>query len=89
MLALLVVEISDSSLRLDRLKAGIYAAAKIPEYWIVNVVDQTVEVYRKPERDSKSKTGYAYGEKEVLKTTDSISPLASSKAIFEVKRFFE
>jgi Uma2 family endonuclease len=48
--ALLVVEVSDTSLKQDRLtKRGIYAAAGIPEYWIVNVRDDCVEVRRRPE----------------------------------------
>src|SRR5437773_4078099 len=39
-IALLVVEVSDSSLTRDRLrKAPVYAAAGIPEYWIVNLRD--------------------------------------------------
>lgn len=46
---LLVVEVSDSSLRRDRgLKARLYALAGVPEYWIVNLVDQVVEVYTEP-----------------------------------------
>ncbi len=49
--ALLVVEVADSSLLADRLtKAPIYAAAGIPEYWIVNLRDDLVEVFRAPER---------------------------------------
>lgn len=48
--ALLVIEVADSSLLQDRLtKAAIYAAAEIPEYWIVNLVDDRVEIYRSPE----------------------------------------
>lgn len=46
--ALLVVEVSDSSLPRDRLKARIYAAAGIPEMWIVDVAGRTVEVHRDP-----------------------------------------
>jgi Uma2 family endonuclease len=47
--ALLVVEVADTSLAQDRLtKSGIYAAAGIPEYWIVDVRDQRVEVHRGP-----------------------------------------
>ncbi|HVC99062.1 MAG TPA: Uma2 family endonuclease [Pirellulales bacterium] len=46
----LVIEVADSSLRSDRmLKLAIYAAAGIPEYWIVNLVDRQVEVNTKPE----------------------------------------
>jgi Uma2 family endonuclease len=49
--ALLVVEIADNSLLADRLtKAPIYAAAGIPEYWIVNLRDDVVEVFRAPDR---------------------------------------
>ena len=45
----LVVEVSDSSLRHDQgFKKAIYAAAGIPVYWIVNLVDRQVEVYADP-----------------------------------------
>jgi len=44
-----VVEISKTSLASDRKwKSSLYAGAGIPEYWIVNLVDKQVEVYRKP-----------------------------------------
>jgi Uma2 family endonuclease len=49
--ALLVVEVSASTLRFDRTeKARLYAQAKIPEYWIVNLIDEKLEVYRQPKR---------------------------------------
>ncbi len=45
----LVVEVSHSSLRVDRVgKARIYARAGIPVYWVVNVVDKVIEVYTQP-----------------------------------------
>lgn len=48
--ALLVIEVADTSLKQDRLsKAAIYAAAGIPEYWIVNLRDEIVEVMRDPD----------------------------------------
>ena len=47
--ALLVIEVADTSLLQDRLsKAAIYAAAGIPDYWIVNLRDELVEVMRDP-----------------------------------------
>ncbi len=50
--ALLVVEVSESSVAQDRLtKAAIYAAARIPEYWLVNLRDDRVEVHRDPDPD--------------------------------------
>ena len=52
--ALLVVEVADSSLKQDRLtKRAIYAAAGIPEYWIVSLPDDLVEVRREPEPDAR------------------------------------
>jgi Uma2 family endonuclease len=48
--ALLVVEVADSSLQQDRLtKSAIYAAAGIPEYWIVNLRRRVLEVMRDPD----------------------------------------
>lgn len=45
----LVIEVADSSLHKDRgLKARIYAAAGVPDYWIVNVKDRVVETHREP-----------------------------------------
>src|SRR5262245_45310181 len=47
----LAVEIAESSLRLDRgLKHRLYARAGLSEYWIVNLVDGVLEVYRGPVR---------------------------------------
>ena len=45
----LLVEVSDSSLLIDRHdKGGIYARHGIPVYWVVNVVDKIIEVYTQP-----------------------------------------
>jgi Uma2 family endonuclease len=45
----LVVEVSDVTLHRDRtLKKRIYSRAKIPVYWIVNLIDGHVEVYTGP-----------------------------------------
>ena len=46
---LLVIEVSDSSLEYDRLvKLPMYAEAGIAEFWIVNLEDDCLEVYRQP-----------------------------------------
>ena len=51
----LIVEIADSSLSYDRtIKAALYATAGIPEYWIVNLLERQLEVYREP-----GEAGYA------------------------------
>jgi Uma2 family endonuclease len=49
---LLIIEVADSSLETDRtIKKEIYAENGIGEYWIVNLRDQTLEVYREPTPD--------------------------------------
>ena len=46
---LLLIEVSDTSLEMDReVKLPLYAASAIPEVWIVNLVEEIVEVYRDP-----------------------------------------
>ncbi|WP_158502151.1 Uma2 family endonuclease [Vitiosangium sp. GDMCC 1.1324] len=51
--ALLVVEVADDSLRRDRLLKGrIYARARVPEYWVVDVTGRAVEVYSDPDADA-------------------------------------
>ena len=69
--ASLVVEISDSSLGYDRdRKKGLYAASGIPEYWIINLVDHCLDIYRP---DQKKAT---YQSCTVLTRSNAVSPLA-------------
>jgi len=45
----LIVEVADTSLEKDRTtKLRCYARNGIPEYWIVNLQNETIEVYREP-----------------------------------------
>lgn len=47
---LLVIEVAESSLRIDRnTKLPLYASNAIPEFWIVNIPQRIVEVYSKPQ----------------------------------------
>ena len=46
--ARLVVEVSVSSLLVDREMASVYAEANVAEYWIVNAAERCIEVYRAP-----------------------------------------
>jgi len=49
---LLVVEVSDTSLDYDRdVKGPLYAENAIVEFWIVNLVEDCVEVHRDPRPD--------------------------------------
>ena len=73
----LVVEVSESSLALDRAhKGSLYARAGITDYWIVDLVGQTLEVYRDPVPDPAAAFGWRYGSVEVLGRGAAVSPLA-------------
>jgi Uma2 family endonuclease len=49
---LLLIEVADSSIRYDRLrKLQLYARFGIPEYWILNIPESCIEVYRTPAGD--------------------------------------
>lgn len=45
----LLIEVSDSTLNYDRkTKKKLYAKANIPEYWIINIPDNQIEVFKTP-----------------------------------------
>jgi Uma2 family endonuclease len=47
--AVLVIEVSRSSLRMDRMvKSRVYARGGIPEYWVIDVDHRRAEVFRQP-----------------------------------------
>ena len=74
----LVVEVADSSLALDREhKSSLYARARLREYWIVNLVERVVEVYREPAPDATAFYGWAYRSIERLHAERSVTPLAA------------
>lgn len=45
---LLLIEVADTSIDKDRGKAALYGSARIPEYWIVNLAGDCIEVHRQP-----------------------------------------
>lgn len=73
----LAVEVADSSLVGDRtIKASLYARAGIADYWIVNLVERLVEVYRDPAPDPRAAYGWAYRRVQRQSEGAVISPLA-------------
>lgn len=76
--AVLLVEVSDSTLVFDRIqKASLYAHAGIADYWIVNLVDRRLEVRRTPATDSTQPYGYAYADLTTLLPPATVHPLAA------------
>jgi Uma2 family endonuclease len=77
----LVVEVAESSLALDRKhKGSLYARARVADYWIVNLVDRALEVYRDPRPDASARYGWAYRSVESLSAGEHVSPLAAPTA---------
>ena len=73
--AILVIEVADASLLKERTqKARLYARHQIPKYWILNLGDECLEVYRDP-------TGETYQTKLTLHRGDSITPPKGTNAI--------
>jgi Uma2 family endonuclease len=55
--ALLVIEVADSTLSKDRrLKSRLYAAARIPEYWLVDVAARAIDVFTEPTPEGYAST---------------------------------
>ena len=64
---LLLIEVSDTSLQFDQNQnLLLYALHSIPEYWLLNLSDVCLEVYRKP-------NGEVYAEKTTLYPGDSVT----------------
>jgi len=79
--AFLVVEVSDTSLDFDRtIKASLYASAGIADYWIVNLIDRQLEVFRRPIADSAARFGWTYADRMILTPADQIKPLAAQSS---------
>jgi Uma2 family endonuclease len=79
--ARLIIEVSDSTLRKDRvLKAHIYARAGIADYWIVNLVDRQLEIRRNPGPDPSRRGRFTYADATIVPATGHASPLAAPQA---------
>ena len=79
---LLVIEVAESSLKYDRgEKADLYATAGIRDYWLVNLVNRTLEIRREP-------AGRQYGQLTTLHGDQSVSPLAAAEISLAPDRLF-
>ena len=67
----LIIEVADTTLEYDRsVKQAIYAEAGIAEYWIVNLRDDCVEVYRQPQASR------VYGSMQMVRRGEQIQMVA-------------
>jgi Uma2 family endonuclease len=73
----LVIEASASSLDFDRREKGsLYARAGLRDYWILNLVDRLLEMYRDRAPDPGAPYGWRYQSVEQLAAPAFVSPLA-------------
>jgi Uma2 family endonuclease len=73
----LVVEVSASSLDFDRRdKGSLYARSRVQDYWILNLVDRLLEVYRDPAVDPAASYRWRYQSIQRLAPPAVVSPLA-------------
>ena len=78
----LLIEVAESSLAEDRgEKLELYAAAGANDYWVVNVVNRTIEVYR----DS---AGSTYTSSNIYGAGQSIAPLCMPSQSLAVDYLF-
>jgi Uma2 family endonuclease len=83
--ASLVLEVSDSTLSIDLGEKSLsYAAAKIADYWVVDVNGRQLIVFRDPTTDPTISTGFRYATKLTLDASATISPLAVPHAMIRV-----
>ncbi|HEY4440270.1 MAG TPA: Uma2 family endonuclease [Candidatus Elarobacter sp.] len=74
-----MVEVADSSIRVDRgIKLRIYAEAGVPDYWIVDVKRERIEVYRDP-------ADGVYGSLTTLRRGETVAFLAFPDELFAVE----
>lgn len=79
---LLLIEVADSSLRYDRtIKLPLYAAAGVPEYWIVDLRGRLVDAYRGP-------SGAAYAEKTTHRAGETLALAAAPGIVVPLEILF-
>ncbi len=83
--AVLIVEVSDTSLAMDTgAKVHIYAAAGVSEYWVIDVNDPRLLVFRDPVADATAPRGHRYSTTLTLTPADTVSPTAMPNAVIRV-----
>jgi Uma2 family endonuclease len=81
----LIVEIAESSLRVDReYKGSLYARSGLLDYWVLNLINRVLEVYREPIADPVAPFGWRYASRSVVGPHASIAPLASPDALIRI-----
>lgn len=79
----LVIEVADSTLAEDRgVKKRIYATARIPIYWIVNLVDHQIEIYTRPSGPTKKPS---YKDCEIIPASGTAAVVVDGKEVGRIR----
>ncbi|MBV9468328.1 MAG: Uma2 family endonuclease [Abitibacteriaceae bacterium] len=65
-------------------KASLYASAGIPEYWIINLAANQIEVHRRPAPRPEQPFGFGYMDLSVHREPETITPLAKPDAAIAI-----
>jgi len=84
----LVVEVVEAAVAARRVKGGLYARAAVEELWIVNLVDEVLEVYRRPDFSRLARFRWVYADTQGLRRGDVVAPLAARDARVSVADLF-
>ena len=77
----LIVEVALSGLAMARgRKASAYARGGIADYWIVNLIDRVLEIYREPTPPGPARRRWGYAAIERLGVDAVVTPLAAPGA---------
>lgn len=83
--AVLTLEVAQSSLGIDRERKGsLYARAGLADYWVLNLIDRVLEVYREPVADAAAPFGWRYARRDVILPPGRVAPLAAPGAMVAV-----
>ena len=78
---LLIIEVSDSTLRYDRdVKVPLYANHGIPEVWLLDLQQKQLEIYREPTRGQ-------YRQRE-CRRAGTLAPILSPDAVIDLAELF-
>jgi hypothetical protein len=58
-------------------KGSLYARAAIADYWILNLIDRALEIYREPVADARAPFGWRYASRQILEPRSVARPLAA------------
>jgi Uma2 family endonuclease len=83
--AALVVEVSDTTFAIDTTKkAELYATAGILDYWVLDVNNRELHVFRDPQPLPAGLGATAYRTHTTLDATATVAPLAAPNGIIRV-----